>query len=82
MALIDSSELIGKQVIYFDYMGIERHGNIVAFEPSNDPEQLYLYIADEDEEENIHDLQTSPTTVIMYAEMRLSGDVILDESED
>ena len=72
-------KLIGKSVKYFDYLDTERFGTIVAIEPyPNDPEQVYVYISDTDEEFNIHsDLVNGQQ--INYAELRLSSEVYFDE---
>lgn len=74
MKQIDNA--IGKAVKYFDYLGFERYGSIVAIEPyPMDPNQLYIYISDEEPEFNIHQMEG---TGIKYAEIRPSGEVYLD----
>ena len=69
--------IIGKAVKYFDYVGDERFGSIIAIEPSNFGEDIvYCYIEDEDPEYN--DLSMNGM-VKLYAEIRLSTEVYIDE---
>lgn len=78
MELKDPNELIGKQVIYFDYLGEEHHGSIVAIEPCIlSQNELYIYINDEDQDFNIHQDIVNGVQ-ITYAELRPSSEVILD----
>jgi len=70
-------ECIGKSVIYYDYLGLERYGRIVAVEPGKEPDTPWLYITDTDEEYNTH-YDTVNGSNIKYAELRVSSDVILD----
>lgn len=70
-------EYIGKSVIYYDYLGFERYGRIVAIEPGQEPDTPWLYIADTDEEYNIHADMVNGSN-IRYAEVRISSDVVLD----
>ena len=76
---MDVKNLIGKQVIYYDYLSSERNGRIVGIEPSSDPEQPWLYIEDEEVELNVHYEQLQSGEFVHYAELRLSGEVILDD---
>lgn len=74
------TDIIGKQVIYYDYLCSERHGRIVGIEPCpEDPEQVWVYIEDEELELNIHHEQIQSGQFIIYAELRLSGEVVLDD---
>lgn len=75
---VNPLELLGKQIKYFDYLGLERSGKIIAFEPCPDIDDiLYLYIEDEDPEFNIHNDIINGKN-ISYAELRRSNDIILD----
>lgn len=70
--------IIGKHVKYFDYVGDERFGTIIAAEPyPMDPEVAYVYIEDEDPEYNIHE-DFVGGTLIKYAEIRPSTEVYPD----
>ena len=70
--------IIGLHVKYFDFLGEMRYGNIIAVEPSSNPEEPYLYISDEEEEFNIHEDMVAGV-MIRYAEIRQSGQVYIDE---
>lgn len=71
-------ELIGRHVIYIDYIGLERSGKIIGVEPyPQDNEQRYLYIEDDDPEYNIHEDEINGEW-ISYAELRPSSEVYLD----
>ena len=76
---MDNNKIIGITVKYFDFLGSERFGKIVAVEPYPlDPEQLYVYIQDEEPEANIHTDVVNGLN-ISYAELRPSGEVIRDK---
>lgn len=78
MDLKDINELIGKQVIYHDYLGEEHYGHILAIEPcQNIPDEVYIYIEDEEIEFNIHQDMVNGN-LITYAEIKPSSEVILD----
>lgn len=71
--------LIGKSIKYYDYLGLERFGSIVAVEPyPEDPTQAYIYIEDSDPEFNTHQ-DCINGNVIRYSDLRLSTDVYIDE---
>lgn len=71
--------IIGLHIRYFDYLGLERFGQICYAEQSNtNPETVYVYIDDEEPEFNIHELGT-PSGIIKYAEIRTNEEVYLDE---
>lgn len=73
------NKLIGRPVIYNDYLGFKQYGQIVFIEPyPNDPELAYLYIQNEIVDENTHHLETA-NGIISYADIRVSSDVYLDE---
>lgn len=72
--------IIGKAVKYYDYVGDERFGSIIAIEPSNFGEDIvYCYIEDEDPEYNIHNDLIMNGMIKRYAELRLSTEVYIDE---
>lgn len=78
MDMKDVNELIGKQVTYFDYLGEEHHGSIVAIESCRiSKDEVYIYINDEEQEFNIHQ-DVINGVQITYAELRPSSEVILD----
>ena len=78
MDMKDVNELIGKQVTYFDYLGEEHHGSIVAIESCRiSKDEVYIYINDEEQEFNIHQDVINGVQII-YAELRPSSEVILD----
>lgn len=65
---------IGSKVKYWDYLDCEREGIIVGVIPTEDPDVVYLFIQDLDEELN-DEVMNTITGPIRYAEMRLSIDV-------
>lgn len=70
--------IMGSHVRYFDYMGFERFGTIVAIEPyPADSTLAYIYILDEEPEYNVHQDIISGVSVV-YAELRPSDEVYLD----
>lgn len=70
---------IGLHVKYFDYLGLERFGRIIYVEPSNmNPDIFYVYIEDEEPEFNIHDININGE-VKMYADLRPSNEVYIDD---
>lgn len=74
--------IIGTHVRYFDYLGFERFGTICHYEFSNmNPNMCYVYISDEDQEFNVHQLMCPDGKVIYYAEIRLSNEVSVDSSK-
>lgn len=76
--LKEISELIGKHVIYYDYVGIECYGSIVAIELYTTEDEVYVYIEDENGEENIHEDIVNGKR-IKYSDIRLSSEIYLDE---
>lgn len=72
-------EIIGLHVKYYDFLGLERFGNIVFAEPTTDPEVAYVYIEDEDPVENNKTLNFVDGRIIFYAEIRLSTEIARDE---
>ena len=78
--LIQLNELIGKHIIYFDYLGIESYGIIAGVEPCNEEDQVYVYIEDEDIGDNIHEDIINGKN-IRYAEIRLSTEIYLDDAK-
>lgn len=81
MPKLNPDQIIGKSVKYFDFIGCERFGRIVFIEPyPQDPEQVYVYIEDDDMEFNTNIIviaDRKPVKVI-YAEIRLSSEVYID----
>lgn len=75
----ETNELIGQHVIYYDYIGIECYGIIVAIEPFSEDEVL-IYIEDEDSEDNIHNDIVNGIN-IRYAEIRRSSEIYLDNEK-
>lgn len=81
--------LIGKPVIYNDYLGIQHAGSICFVEYGNNIDDdgnnlAWIYIIDEDSEYNVHQLSYNDNGVLKtlnYAEIRLSSDVFLDEGD-
>lgn len=68
-------DIIGRTVRYFDYIGSERYGRIIFVEPyPMDPDQVYVYIEDEEIEFNIHEDFLGGQN-IRYAEIRPSSEV-------
>lgn len=74
-----NSNAIGLHVKYYDYLGIDRFGTIVAVEPTNmyGSDIFYVYIEDENMDYNIHEDIINGTR-IKYAELRLSIEVYID----
>ena len=73
-----NSNAIGLHVKYYDYLGMDRYGKIIAVERSNmNPNDFYVYIEDEVPEYNIHEDMVNGV-MIRYAELRLSQDVYVD----
>lgn len=73
--------LIGLHIRYFDYLQLESFGRIVYVEPSNmAPDIYYVYIEDEDPVFNIHDININGE-VKMYAEIRPSNEVYIDDNK-
>ena len=70
-------EVIGTHVRYFDYLGLERFGIVIAAEYYRD-DLAYLYIEDEEPEYNIHEDFVNGT-IVRYAEIRMSNQVNIDE---
>lgn len=70
-------EVIGTHVRYFDYLGLERFGIVIAAEHYRD-DLAYLYIEDEEPEYNIHEDFVNGA-IVRYAEIRLSDQVNIDE---
>ena len=69
--------IIGKSVIYTDFLGVESYGRIVAVEPYRD-DIYYVYIEDEDTSLNVH-RDTVDGEEVTYAEIRPSDQVYLDK---
>lgn len=69
--------IIGKSVIYTDFLGVESYGRIVAVEPYHD-DIYYVYIEDEDTSLNVH-RDTVDGEEVTYAEIRPSDQVYLDK---
>lgn len=75
-----NDNIVGKSVKYYDYVGDERFGTIVAIEPSCFGEYIpYCYIEDDDPSYNIHTELIINGIVKRYAEIRLSTEVYIDE---
>ena len=93
MNIIPANDVIGKSIIYHDYLGLQRYGKIAWIEayegPDNDDPEGYIawiYIIDEDPEYNVHEMvvnfgtDTKPDVrSFMYAEVRLSTEISLDK---
>lgn len=78
---INSDYIIGKQILYEDYLGFERSGRIVAIEFTNTTNVdgiAYIYIEDEDTEFNVHQ-DVVNGQLVTYAELRPSNEVYLDD---
>lgn len=70
--------IIGMHVKYFDHVGQEHFGKIIALEPNPiDASAPYCYIEDEDSSFNSH-LDMVDGRMISYAEIRTSDQVIPD----
>lgn len=79
MAKKKPKSIIGQHVKYFDYLDAEHYGTIVAVEPyPADPDQVYVYIEDEESEFNIHEDIINGQN-IKYAEIRPSSEVYIDD---
>ena len=93
--IIPADNVIGAKIIYEDYLGFERYGSIGWIEQYNGPENddpdslvVWVYVVDEDPEYNTHEFITNMGTFdkpdirhIMYADLRLSTELRLDEEE-
>lgn len=75
---------INMRVLYYDYLGFEHRGTIVLTEPCNAPdadpadeegEVCYIYIVDDRDEFNVHELKGNVLST-KYAEIRRSDEVI------
>lgn len=83
---MNNKSAIGLHVKYFDYLGLERFGRIIYIEPSNmysniyETDIYYVYIEDEEVEFNTHDIIIN-NEIKMYAEIRLSTEVYIDEKK-
>ena len=76
-----SNALLGKAVIYYDYVGDERYGKIIAIEPySTDSDLAWIYISDNEDIYNIHE-DVVNENLIKYAAIKLSDEIYLDEEE-
>lgn len=76
----DPENLISKKVIYYDYLDSERYGKIVAIEPyAANNDIVYVYIEDDEPDENIYEDLVNGRELVKYAELRLSSEVIIDE---
>lgn len=80
-----SKNIIGRSVKYYDFLGDERFGTIVAIEPiiNRSAESVYdniayIYVEDNEPEMNIHE-DVVNGTLIKYAEIRPSDEVYIDE---
>ena len=97
MNIIEAKDVIGNHVIYYDYLGYERTGIVGFIEPYNAPDDtpgegsvVWVYIVDDDPDYNVHEfiynangnMQCPDLRHLMYAEMRLSTEVILDTDKD
>lgn len=74
-------QIEGLHVKYYDFLGQERYGNVVAVEPNPiNPDIPYLYIKDEDfESMEIHsDYIPYKGTTVEYNEIRTSDQVFPD----
>ena len=83
-------EIIGKAITYKDYLGLNRSGSIGFIEPYNSPDAqtddgliVWVYIVDEDPEYNnkefIYANDKGEPVRFMYADMRLSNEIFIDE---
>ena len=81
---IDINTLIGKSVIYYDFCECRHFGTIVAIEESNRSfgSNTYVYIADVDERENIHEDPIGPNgEMIKYSEILMPHEVFIDNED-
>lgn len=70
------NNIIGMKVRYFDYIGSERFGKIIAVEPSQLATVYYCYIEDDEPDENTHqDIVNNQN--IQYAAIRPSIELYL-----
>lgn len=82
---IDISNAINKEIQYEDYMGQLRAGTIAFLEPyngssvENDGSIYWVYIADDEMDMNIHQFVVNEQHSFMYAEVRLSTEVWLND---
>lgn len=86
-------ELLGKEIIYEDYLGQQRSGVIAWVEPYKTAEvdengrfDVWIYVADQDIEYNSKTIVVPimkdgnrEMSTVCYADIRLSSEVILDE---
>lgn len=93
MKILPANDVIGKSIIYQDYLGIQRYGKIAWIEdyegPDNDDPEgkvVWVYIIDEDPEYNVHEMVVNFGTddkpdvrSFIYGEIRLSTEISLDE---
>ena len=89
--IFDLEDILGRPIKYYDYLGLERAGQIAYVEPylgnkvqddTNDKRVVWIYIADEDPEENVnsyvYQIASGEKKEFMYATIRLSTEVFLD----
>ena len=74
---ITDETVIGKSVKYYDYLGFERFGKIVAIEPYVHP-IYWIYIEDSDPDFNFYE-DVVNGKVVSYGEIRPSDEVYIDE---
>ena len=93
MKIIPANDVIGKSIIYKDYLGMQRYGKIGWIEEYNGPDNddpdgtiVWVYVIDEDPEFNVHEMVVNFGTEVkpdvrsfMYADVRLSTELNLDE---
>lgn len=85
--MIDFANVLGTEIIYQDYLGIDHKGIIGWCEPYYGPQDdsdkmvVWIYVVDDDPELNIHEFYTAENKCIMYAEVRLSTEVSLLDDE-
>lgn len=77
---------IGLHVKYFSYIGEEMYGKIVHTEPclqESHPEYPfdYIYIEDENDNLNIHEVVDYNGDIVRYAEIRPSYETYLDQED-
>ena len=78
MEIVNINDIIGKKIVYSDYLGCERYGKIIHIEPYPLQDNLvYVYIQDDEYSENTHTIITQNGEE-MYAELRLSNEVYFD----
>lgn len=78
------NELIGLEVYYRDYLGMQCKGTIVYVEPNmSDPETPWVYLKSEYEKENDKILVVPPNNAqISYADLRRSNEVVPTSEEE